>query len=1015
VGEPIAVAFVEVLPETAAFKAQTEAQIRRQLAATQFAVPPSAGTAAQTGQLQALSTAAKETATAETLLTEAQERYNAALVAGQGVQGAAAKAHLQKAAAADADAVAQRALFAITDKTTAATVGEIDALVTATGALRAKAIAEERAAFATGQHAAFSSHASEAILAESATLTGLRGASLGVNPAFLAATAGAIAFFKSIEGAQDFEEQMHQIEFATHATGAELKQAQENAQAIGRSSEVFQASSLDAIEVIRETTESGQTLNEAYKETPAILNLATAAELEHADAVRTTVQLLDAYNLTAEQTTDVTDSIAIAGKSAAGSNEDFAQSLRVAAPVANAFGLSIRDTTTLLIQMVQGGVSASQAGSLLRQSLLRLTNPSNQAREALAKLEGGTFDFRKELFTTQGQLRPDAFERLAQALDGVDVQQQRNILTMIFSRRAVTGLLTLTGQQRASYQDTARAAHEYGVAQEEAEEKSRGLKGQTQELKDDASDLGIEFGKLTIGPLTAFVKNLRDITKGAGDAAFGIGLIGDAVGDLADKIPGGNRLFDLLKKAEGIQLLGPAGLIGRGISSIVGHFRRGDEESSKSLDHLKDTVARDMSAIADSVDQFGKKIGTGMQGVTRSLSLGGQLAIAQTTPGESDDLRILRERQAKQEADLARKRRLFASGDVNEAAVVNAANALDATNSAIASILSEQESKAQAAAADAKSKADKILQAQKDRDDALIAVISSEQTRREARVSAAGATEALGDDIKANDALRAFLRRSIADVQARIREARKAGRDTQALRSELQQLRLAKAAVRREIASLRSRRQEERDSSRVESAQLDVELATTGTSGLGEDRAQASINKEIRARQRLIRALKEAQSHVKRGTNEWKRLRNEIAAEQAAIAELRHQDTQKQQDLLAAKKQEFEFLQTIQGFTFNLLGNLIPGGATAGLVGGTTSNTGSQPLPIDRPGTRTTSVASSVRPVTTAQGNTQIDLLRKIHNELRADRKGHEHPEAAGQRRRGAAAYDYASGGTHGM
>jgi hypothetical protein len=588
---------------------------------------------------------------------------------------------------------------------------------------------------------------------------------------------------------------------------------------------------------------------------------------------------------------------------------------------------------------------------------------------------------------------------------------------MIFSRRAVTGLLTLTGEQRASYKQTAEAAHEYGVTLDEAEEKSRGFKGQTQELKDDASDLGVELGQLTIGPLTAFVKNLRDIAKGAGDTVFAITEIGHAVGDLAGAVPGGQKVLDVLLKIEKFQILGTAGLIGRGVSSIVGHFRRGEKEGGDAIEGFRKRTEKDLSAIADAWQEAADKVAAEQDRMQhRTLSLSGELAVAEATGTQADQLRILRERQARQRADLQRKQERFASGDVNEAAVVNAANALDETNSAIASILSEQQSKAAAAAADAKDKADKIVQAQKERDDAFVEAINSERTRREARASAASSTEALGDDVRANDALRDFLRRSISDVRDRIRGARQAGRDTQGLKAALQVLRLAKADVRREIARLKEERREERDSSRVESAQLDVELATTRAGGTGENRTQASINSEVRARQRLIAALRKAQDHVRRGTNEWKRLRNEIVQEQAAIAALRKQEDTKQADVLAIKKQEFEFLQTLSGFTTNLIGNLIPGGAT-GLVGGSTP-TGPGPADVGaKPGGAGTRPMAGVttRPVSTAQGNTQIALLREIRNQLHKLNTGQAHPEAQFQRKQGSASGDFSYQGTHGM
>ena len=71
-----------------------------------------------------------------------------------------------------------------------------------------------------------------------------------------------------------------------------------------------------------------------------------------------------------------------------------------------------------------------------------------------------------------------------------------------------------------------------------------------------------------------------------------------------------------------------------------------------------------------------------------------------------------------------------------------------------------------------------------------------------------------------------------------------------------------------------------------------------------------------------------------------KELRNEIAREQQAIKELRGEQ---QKTNRAAQQLIFTFLQTQQGFAANLFGNLIPGLATAGLVGGAGGTGGRAP------------------------------------------------------------------------
>jgi TP901 family phage tail tape measure protein len=1137
VGEPIAVAFVEVVPETAAFKAQAEAQIRSQLAATRVAVPPTS-TTQNVGALNRLSEAAGETATAESLLTAAQERYNAALVAGQGLNSAAARGHVQKAAATEADAAAQRALFAITDATTAATVAEIDALVQATGALAAKAAAEERAVFATRTHAAASVEATEAILAETATMTGLRGASLGVNPAFLAATAAAIGFFKSADEASQFDEQMHLIEASTHASEEEMARASDTSKQLGADLNLPATSALDAAKAIADLTRAGFDLADSQTLAREALVLSAATEQNIGDSTDQLTRLLRAYNLEASDAQDVTDALTAAQLSGAGSASDFASGLTAVAPVAHTLGLSVRDTATFIIQMAHAGISASQSGTLLRQSLLKLAGGSTPVREGLKKIHLELSD----LIDETGNLRPDAFVVLSDALDHLNVRQQRQVLTQIFSIRGIRAVLPLIQQQRAGYEQAAASADKLGLAQEQAEARAKAFHGQTRELRKELSDFGVELGELTVGPLTAFVKFLRNAVREEKDAldnatalAHGVGALGGAITGI---IPGGDRAAGVLTKlfkfqtggplvfvrefnlaSDGVRRFGDAVGIGgdkvqniaqemgqarTDVANLFGAFRtqgggltalnelvlglqavrKGldettpagkraaeqideiirkvqntgqlppvpiqfgitfDEEAAAEKAHKAgDTVTEGLiragqlgfpalanlgldmlGAITGGIDSGDKKVEESARHLIKAFirglnaeaggTLDTQAAVTEATGG---NLLSIRQRQLAEAQRALTEARALPQGKGRDTAVHKAADIVNQRRADVESILADQESSAQEAARTAQEHADKIKTAQEARDQSIVDALSSEQQRREARISAAGATAGVADDIKANDALRDFLRRGIAEVQARIAEVRRQGRSTKQLRDELQNLRLGKAAVRREIARLRAERRQEADQNRIESTQLDVELAGIGADAGSDNRTQASINREVSARQRLIAALRKAQAHVKRGTVEWKRLRNQIAEEQAAIAELKKQNSKKQGDVLALKKQEFDFLQTMAGFTTNLIGNLIPGMNTSGLVGGSTPNASTAAaIGANRPagaGTRPTA-GISVRPVSTAQGNTQISLLREIRNQLHKLNSGQDHPEAHRQRKTSSASGDFSYQGTHGM
>lgn len=991
--EPIAVAFVEVLPETAGFRAATEAQLRRQLAGTNLGVPPSPATAASTRQLQGLSVAAAEATTATTVLA-ASETANAE-------------------------------------------------------AATAAAAAEGRAALATKAHAASAREAQEAIFAQTATLTGLRGASLGVNPAFLAATAGVIALFKSLREADKFAETMHLIEAATHAARGELEAARGTAIGLGRDLTLPLTTALGAAQAINLLTRSGFSLEDSMTAARGALLLTAASGADLETSVREIDRILDSFNLTAEDSVRVADAVATGLRFTQGNAEEFAQALGTLAPAADSLGLSLEATNTLVLQLSESGLSATAAAGSLRQAFLKLVAGGKGVEDGLKRAGLVT----AELFDQFGKLRPDAFVILGEAIDKFNSKQQLSILTQIFSRRAALGVIRIIDQQREGYERMTVKAHEAGVAQEEAAAKARSFGGQLEELQDDVADVSLKMGTLAQGPATLFVKALRDIARQADRAVTAIDLLGGGVvtlgTDFVEAIPHARDFLGVLQDIAGAQR-DPTGFLGGLIKDIPGQFKDaaaglnqaiklnvggiadipGIRELADNLDKLANSFDTTRGDVKKSLDGMNRDVEDGVNGMADRLRSGAtlvasaasQLALAiaqaQARGDVGGELAGLRQQEARQKAFIARQAALPQT-KARVATETKANQDLAATRAKIQAILDQRVSDAKGAAADAKSAADKLLKAAEERDQAFIAGINAEQTRREARVSATASTEALGDDIKANAALRDFLRRVIEEVRKRVREARQAGHETKGLKAELQALRLAKADVRREIQRLRKEAQEQRAATLLESAQLDVQILETRA---GDDPTKGQNARLIAAHRRVIALLKADQKRHHDNKLEVKRLQLEIEQELAAIRDLRKTQAKGQGDALALKKQEFEFLQTLQGFSFNLLGNLIPGGATAGLVGGSAGGrppgtTTSQASRVAAVGarTRSTAEASRLQPVTSGQGNTQIELLRKIHHQLRLLTRSQEHPEAHRQRRDGSAAGDNSYQGTHGM
>jgi hypothetical protein len=264
-------------------------------------------------------------------------------------------------------------------------------------------------------------------------------------------------------------------------------------------------------------------------------------------------------------------------------------------------------------------------------------------------------------------------------------------------------------------------------------------------------------------------------------------------------------------------------------------------------------------------------------------------------------------------------------------------NEIDSINSEIQSARERQKNEAEKRRRD-------IEQAAKEAHDAQIQIFENAVNRQQNRILAASATKSLTDDLAAAKRLRRIIQGIIASGKLTKDELIKFRNALLQSKSDIQKVKDDILAAKREQAD------------RVrESIELDIEFANT----------REKAGEEIRARQRLIKFLQQQQRGLKKTSNEYKKLRNEIAAERAAIKALKKEAEDRNN---AFAELTFEFLQAQQGFAANLLGNLIPLGATGGLVG----NASPPPSAIGGGSGGATPVRAQRQPDSAAQREGQI-------------------------------------------
>ena len=180
-----------------------------------------------------------------------------------------------------------------------------------------------------------------------------------------------------------FESKMSEVKAISGATADQFQKLRANAEQLGAST-IFTAKDVAQLQV--EFAKLGFTADEITKVTEATLYLAQASGTDLARAAEVAGATLRGFGLDASETNRVTDVMALSFSRSALDMEKFAESMKYVAPIANAAGVSLEETTALLGVLANAGISGSQAGTSLRRILTDLGSESGTTSEKIQKL-----------------------------------------------------------------------------------------------------------------------------------------------------------------------------------------------------------------------------------------------------------------------------------------------------------------------------------------------------------------------------------------------------------------------------------------------------------------------------------------------------------------------------------------------------------------------------------------------------------------------------------------------------
>lgn len=295
-----------------------------------------------------------------------------------------------------------------------------------------------------------------------------------------------------------FDDQMRKVQAVTESTGAQFDALTSQAKLLGATTS-FTAQ--DAAEAMTYLGQAGFTSTQIIAAMPATLDLARASMTELGTTADIMSNIMNGFQIGADDTARASD---VLSKAANATNTDvtgLGQAMKYAAPLAHQMSWSLEETAAAAGMLSNAGIKADMAGTVLRNSITRLINPTDKTVMLLENY-GITIDM----------VNPKVYS-LAQILDTLTAAGvSSGDMMSIFGMRAGPGMMALVNQGTAALKNMEQELlNAGGYAQKAADEMDAGWGGVVRLLGDTVEALQLSFGAAIANMLTPFAEAISKI------------------------------------------------------------------------------------------------------------------------------------------------------------------------------------------------------------------------------------------------------------------------------------------------------------------------------------------------------------------------------------------------------------------------------------------------------------------------------------------------------------------------
>lgn len=363
------------------------------------------------------------------------------------------------------------------------------------------------------------------------------------------AGAGAVAgFFKSaIDTGLDFERTVNAFSGVTaqagdtaQMTAGRMNAMRDAARALGADTHLAGVTARDAGNAMLELAKGGMTADQAMQAARGTLQLATAGQLDAAEAASIQSAALNTFSLKAGDATHVADLLAASANASSADVHDLGLALKQGGSVAAGFGVSIEDTLTALTMFSRMGINGSDAGTMLKTSLQAITDQGNPAQGAIRELGLTLYDTNGNFVGLESMMK-----QVAEASKRMTPEMFQANTAILFGSDAMRASMVAAKGGAAAWDDASKAVNRQGAAADMAAAQMQGLPGVVESLSNVWESFKLKLFDVIDGPLISIGRWFTEALSGNGpewlkNLGASFGHVGSVIGE---------RLMPALKDA----------------------------------------------------------------------------------------------------------------------------------------------------------------------------------------------------------------------------------------------------------------------------------------------------------------------------------------------------------------------------------------------------------------------------------------------------------------------------------